>query len=73
MISSVLTALYVPYIHCPPGSSQIVQRLQKIALQRIKIASSAIALHCYHVNQVSKVGEEFTVGMYVTNPYSEAN
>jgi hypothetical protein len=67
MISSVRATLYVPYIHCPPGSGQVVQRFQKVALHRIKTASYEIASHCFKISEVSKVGEEFMVGMYVTN------
>jgi hypothetical protein len=53
----------MPYIHCPPGSVQVVQRFQKAAIQRINKASSAVALHCRKLSQATKVGEEFIVGM----------
>jgi hypothetical protein len=68
MISSLRATLYVPYIHCPAGSGQAVQRFQKVALHKIKTASSTIALQCSKLSQTSKVGEEFMIGMCVTNP-----
>jgi hypothetical protein len=59
----MLATLYLPYIHCPAGSISIVQRFQKVALQRIKAASHAVALHIRKLHASAKSEEEIMVGM----------
>lgn len=59
----MLATLYLPYIHCPPGSIPIVQRFQKVALQKIKAASYAVALHIRELHESAKSEEEIMVGM----------
>jgi hypothetical protein len=53
--SSVLATLYLPYIHCPSGSSQLMERFQKVALRRIKAASLAVALHVRHIESSARM------------------
>jgi hypothetical protein len=53
----------LPYIECPAGSIHLVQRFQKVALRRIKIAATAVALHVRKLNSATKVEEEFVVGV----------
>lgn len=55
--------LYAPYIYCPVGSIDAAEKFRQAALQRIKRASSEVALHCYKISQASNPANEFQSGM----------